>query len=168
MGLRASETGVTLRFLDPTGTAETQDPVTGEFAFLFSKPRLEFPGSSEAIHGSHDWLTDLIVVDNPVKLSQYQLTQSGIAFSSAASKQVLVRWDVGAQHSDQGGSFTIATGHKTAGSDFLFADTILVLPAQTNMNPTHRLWPLWAQMATQLLAAVENRLFALSKIPFHK
>lgn len=159
MGVRACEKGVTLRFLDKDGSSETRNPVTGEFAYFFSKRRLESPNSSDPIYGSQDWLTDVIVVDNPIKLTTMQPSQTNIDYTSCSSKRVLVQWSVGAEtgHSDQ--CFTISTGHQETPSGYLYADTVLVLPPETQMNSSHSLWSLWKDMAIKFFGPNVSRLF---------
>lgn len=151
MGVRASEKGVTLKFLDVTGKTEMRDPVTGEFAFFFGTKRPEAPGDPDPIHGSQDWLTDLIVVDNPAKLIDLRPSQPGISFTSASSKRVTVQWSVGRAEDSMDFCYTISTGHQASSSDPLYADTVLVLPAQTQMVPGHYLFETWKKQAQAIL-----------------
>jgi hypothetical protein len=154
MGVRASETGVTLKFFTADGTMDTtKPPVTGEYAYFFSIPRPENPSSTDPLDGSQDWLTDIIVLDNPAKLKYMTPTQTGIQLTSAASKRVLVRWDVGAQSGTQGPCITISSGHWASGH--LFAELVKVLPDDVktnNMNDKNHLWPDWLIGVKQFLA----------------
>jgi hypothetical protein len=132
MGVRASETGVTLKFFKQDGTPDPKQPdVRGQFAFFFSVPRPEAPGDPDPIHGSPEWLTDIIVVDNPSKLmTKITPTQTGILLTSAASKRVVVQWNI-----DDGpiqtrvGCFTISKGHppNPLPGNPLFAETVAVI-----------------------------------------
>ena len=150
MGVRANQRGVTLKFLDATGTQQTRADLKGEFAFFFSKRRPELPGDLDPKHGSQDWLTDLIVVDNPAKLVSMPLSQTEIAYTSASSKKVIVRWGVGGDEGREDGCVTIATGDQASAGDYLFADSVLVLPAGTVIDESHALWPTWSKMVISL------------------
>jgi hypothetical protein len=133
--------------------------VKGEYAFLFSTPRLDNPGSKDPIWGSQDWLTDIIVVDNPAKLALMTPTQTGTAYTSCSSRRVLVRWDVGKDIiGREEACLTIATGHnnksgghKPGPRDYLYADKVLVLPKDTVMDNNHRRWKEWQEGAIQFL-----------------
>jgi hypothetical protein len=157
MGVRASETGVTLKFFREDGLPDTQSDVEGEFAFFFSVPRREAPGDPNPIHGSQDWLTDIIVVDNPSKLAKITPTQTGIQLTSAASKQVVVQWNLadGVLH-QLIGCFTIAKGHpqNPPPGSHLFAETIAVIhpsPSDITAISNSSLIQDWNNAAQQLL-----------------
>jgi hypothetical protein len=151
MGVRACEEGVTLRFLDETGKNEVRNPVRGEFAYFFSKTRPESPNDPDPVYGSASWLTDVIVVDNPLKLTTMKPSpQSNIDFTSASSKRVLVRWSVEPETDSAAGCFTISTGHQKTDTGYLYADTVYVMPASTKMDDKHFLWSLWRKMCTKL------------------
>jgi hypothetical protein len=140
MGVRPSEKGVTLIFLDKDGKPSSQ-PVSGAFAFLFSSPRDEAPGDPDPVHGSQDWLSDAIVVDNPAKLKSMKICKTSIATTSKSSKKVCVQWDTAGFMGSMEGCFTIADG-RMEGSN-VFADTLTVLPPETDMRPGHLLWYKW-------------------------
>jgi hypothetical protein len=147
MGTRVSEKGVTLHFMDKNGAE--QSVVKGQFAFLFSHPRPIEPANSDPRLGSQDWLTDVIVVDNPAKLKDFEISDTTIAHTSTSSMSVLVRWSVGKEEGAQSGCLTISTGHPdplTNPNDFVYVEDIRVLPSDTQMNDKHPLWKLWKQM----------------------
>src|SRR5215469_3807247 len=81
MGVRADEAGVTLIFHDKLGNP-TGEQVNGEFAFFFSRRRPVDPNGTDQALGSPDWLSDLFVLDNPIKLRGLTPTQSGIQLTS--------------------------------------------------------------------------------------
>ena len=161
MGVRPSEAGVKLTFFKADGTVDPNIcPVKGEFAYFFSVPRPEAPGDKDPIHGSQDWLTDIIVVDNPIKLVHIAPTQTNIQLTSAASKQVLVRWDVAGRVGTIVNCFTISAGH--LGSGRFFAETVQVLDSHTVMDNKHPLWKPWVDAAGQrftsdVIAPSENQ-----------
>jgi len=155
MGVRANETGVTLTFFKPDGSEDpTNPPVTGEFAYFFSIHRPVDPTGTDPALGSKDWLTDIIVVDNPIKLTTITPTQSGIQLTSAASQHVLVRWDVAGQRGTLTDCFTISKGHSKPGR--LFAETVAVLDPHTIMDQSHPLWPDWTVAGQQLLTQAQK------------
>jgi hypothetical protein len=162
MGVRASQTGVTLLFFNPDGTPDTtKAAVTGEFAAFYSISRPVDPTSNDLHLGSKDWLTDIMVVDSQVKLGNMTPTQSGIQLTSAASKQVLVRWDVGGQRGTQVECFTISSGQMVGTR--LFADTIKVLPRNTVMDENNNdLWGEWTKAAQSLLTQATSPAVARS------
>jgi hypothetical protein len=158
MGVRASETGVTLKFFKQDGAPDTnQSDVTGEFAFFFSVPRPEAPGDTNPIHGSPDWLTDIIVVDNPIKLVNITPTQTDIQLTSAASKRVVVQWSIGnGPTQSRVGCFTIVKGHppKPSPGSRKFAETIAVIhpsPSDITAISNSSLIQDWNDAAQQLL-----------------
>jgi hypothetical protein len=139
MGVIASETGVTLKFFKQDGSPDPKMPdVKGAFAAFFSVPRPEAPGDTDPRHGSQHWLTDIVVVDNLSKLATITTTQTGIQLTSAASKRVVVQWDVGGTpHAPLIGCFTISKGHppKPAPGEHLFAETVAVIhPSPFDIN----------------------------------
>lgn len=142
MGVRGNQTGVTLVFYNPDGTPDvTKRPVTGEYSAFYSITRPVDPNSNDVHLGSPEWLTDIMVVDNPTKLGNMVPTQSGILLTSAASQQVLVRWDVGAQRGTQVECVTISQGPVI--DNHLFANTVHVLPRNTVMDENNDLWDEW-------------------------
>jgi len=151
MGIRASETGVTLTIFQANGTPHSRypDPITGEFAFYFSRRRPVDPTSNDPHLGSKDWLTDLIVVDNPIKLNSIIPTQSGIQLTSAASKQVLVRWDANGKQGTISGCLTIVTKHHPGG-DKHFAEQVEVIDT-SDIDDQGPFWKDWATAAQSLL-----------------
>lgn len=158
MGVRGSETGVTLKFFNQDGSPSAQPDVTGEFAFFFSVPRPEAPGDTDPIHGSPEWLSDLIVVNNPSKLmTDIKPTKTGILLTSAASKQVVVQWSLedGVPHRLDD-CFTIATGHppNPPPGSHLFAETVAVIhpsPQQITDISNSSLIQAWNNAAQNLL-----------------
>ncbi|HWG49251.1 MAG TPA: hypothetical protein VN669_06135 [Candidatus Acidoferrales bacterium] len=156
MGVRASETGVTLKFFNVDGTPDqTRQDVKGEFAYFFSTKRPEAPGNTDPIHGSPEWLTDVIVVDHPSKLAQLPPTQTSILLTSGASKLVTVQWDVGGgKKSEPGGlryCMTICVGHDGyyGSEQRYYAETVLVLPYDTPIQAPDadhkKLWDAWVK-----------------------
>jgi hypothetical protein len=96
--------------------------------FSFPSHGLKLPVILVLSTAPRSGLLDLIVVDNPSKLmTKVTPTQTDILLTSAASKRVVVQWNV-----DDGpvqtlvGCFTIATGHKHDPTH-LFAETVAVI-----------------------------------------
>jgi hypothetical protein len=153
VGVRASETGVTLKFFTIDGKPDSSNPdVNGEFAYFFSIARPEEPNDPDPIHGSPEWLTDVIVVDHPSKLAQLPPTQTSLLLTSGASKLVTVQWDANGKKSKPGGlrfCMTICVGHDGyyGTEKRYYADTVLVLPFNTPIqapDPDHKkLWDAW-------------------------
>ncbi|MBZ5533984.1 MAG: hypothetical protein LAO20_21345 [Acidobacteriia bacterium] len=160
MGVRASQAGVTLQFLKADGTPDTSKPrVTGEFAYFFSLPRPEAPNDTDPIHGSPDWLTDIIVVDNPAKLAQMPLTQTGILLTSAASKMVTVRWDANGRSGSVSYCLTLCEGidGQYQGEERYYAYAVKILPYGTDIRNLPGLWPDWVA-ATRKFVTQSARL----------
>jgi len=149
MGVRASQTGVTLKFFTADGQPHPERPeVKGEFAYFFSLPRPEAPNDPDPIHGSPEWLTDVIVVDDPSKLDELPPTQTSVLLTSGASKLVTVQWDAGGKKSPPGGlrgCMTICLGKDGVyGTEKrYYADTVWVLPYGTPVDKNKVLWEAW-------------------------
>jgi hypothetical protein len=149
MGVRASETGVTLKFFTIDGQPDPKKPdVKGEFAYFFSMERPEAPNDPNPIYGSPEWLTDVIVVDDPSKLAELPPTQTSILLTSGASKLVTVQWDAEGKKSNPGGlrgCMTICVGHDGSyGTEKrYYAETVLVLPYGTPIQNYNNLWNAW-------------------------
>jgi hypothetical protein len=149
MGVRASEIGVTLKFFTADGQPDPRKPdVTGEFAYFFSLERPEAPNDKDPIYGSPEWLTDVIVVDDPSKLAQLPPTQTSTLLTSGASKLVTVQWDAGGKKSNPGGlrgCMTVCVGHDGhyGTEKRYYADTVLVLPYGTPIQNYKDLWDAW-------------------------
>ncbi len=152
MGVKASPHGITLYFFDKHGNPDhSKPPVSGKLAHLYSIERPVHPGDPNNEYGSGDWLTDVIVADNHVDLKAMPPKQTMQQATSAASKQVLVQWnarDTAGKSSTgkEANQFTIAIGTPPAvpsGDNLLVVDRIDVLPADTVMDPTNKLWQKW-------------------------
>jgi hypothetical protein len=149
MGVRASETGVTLKFFTADGQPHPERPeVKGEFAYFFSLSRPEAPNNPDPIYGSPEWLTDVIVVDDPSKLEELPPTQTSVLLTSGASKLVTVQWDAGGKKSPPGGlrgCMTICIGHDGVyGTEKRFyATEVWVLPYGTLVKNYKNLWDEW-------------------------
>lgn len=150
MGVQGSKTGVTLEFKDVTGTKDIRPSVKGTISNFFARQRPVAPGSTDPLFGSADWLTDIILVDQPAKLADLKATQTGDAFTSASSKKVLVQWDVGDDKGRMYNCLTVATGQQDPVTGRLMATNIIVLPPQTEMKPGHILFGLWKQQVDKL------------------
>lgn len=159
MGVRANQTGVTLEFYDINGNPTGEPSVNGEFAFFFSRRRPVDPTNPDPALGSKDWLTDLFVFDNPVKLRGMTPTQSGIQLTSAASQQVLVHWNTADGSQTRTECFTISSSSSNAPTinDKLYADTVKVMPKGTVMDPkTNNLWKEWVAAVQSFMTQATN------------
>jgi hypothetical protein len=152
MGVRADEKGVTLIFHDKLGNP-TGDVVSGEFAFFFSRRRPVDPNGTDEALGSSDWLSDLYVLDNPVKLRGLTPTQSSIQLTSAASQRVLVHWDTADGSGTQPQRITISSSssNKPKVNGRLYCDTVKIMPDDAVLNNTNKLWPEWLVARQSLL-----------------
>lgn len=151
MGTQPNPQGVTLKFLDKDG--KELRSVSGKFAKFFSRPRPLNPGVFDAVLGSADWLTDVLVADTAAKLANMQPTQDQAAATSQSSRQVLVRWDVG---NDTGGlqdCLTLCSGAMIA-PKVLSANEVRVLPPETVMDSNHPLFKDWEDGAVFLRPAM--------------
>lgn len=148
MGIVGSSAGVTLRFMDATGTSEVQLPVTGTFSDFFASPRPESPGNTDVLFGSPDWLTDALVTDHLRKLVELPTTGEGTAFTSSSSKRVTVQYSVGNIQAKLTDCLTIVRGTQTSSTDPVVATEIVVLPPETDMKPGHALFAEWAAGAS--------------------
>ncbi|HLJ28927.1 MAG TPA: hypothetical protein VKY85_19610 [Candidatus Angelobacter sp.] len=160
MGVKASQDGVDVVFLDATGT-QLERLFYGEHVFFFSAPRPIDKSQSDPLFGSKDWLTDIVILDNPSKLGDLPPSQSQIAATSAASPRVRVQWDVGGgEQGTQDLSLTICYGDNSGGH--FFVDEIAVLPPGTEMTRGHNLYQDW-EAASKLLLFSSNQSASSAK-----
>jgi|SwirhisoilCB1_FD_contig_31_17416199_length_668_multi_3_in_0_out_0_1 hypothetical protein len=145
MGARASEKGVTLHFFDKD-LNETRPAVTGEYAFLFSARRPIDPNTSNDELGSQDWITDLIVVDNPIKLQDLKVTNTTILHTSLASMHVVVQWSVGNDKGRLEDRITLASGPKPPAPPpaLNYVDVVKVMDPETDLKNSE-IWEEWRQ-----------------------
>lgn len=141
MAVQPCDNGVQLHFLDKNGIRHTRAQVFGKYARFYSKPRPEAPGDTNPIHGSQDWLTDIIVVDDLQKLEYLKPTQIGAQDTSCCSKGVLVQWWVGEDKSHQNHALSLGYGHFDG--KYYRVHSLDIMPADTEMNPQHNLWKMW-------------------------
>ncbi|HEY1938497.1 MAG TPA: hypothetical protein VGJ33_11235 [Candidatus Angelobacter sp.] len=138
-----------MKFFTSDGKPDSSRPdVRGEFAYFFSIERPEAPNDPDPIHGSPEWLTDVVVVDHPSKLAQLPPTQTNILLTSGASKLVTLQWDANGKTSPPGGlryCMTICVGHDGSyGTEMrYYADKVLVLPYDTPIQNYTDLWKAW-------------------------
>jgi hypothetical protein len=154
MGVQASPNGVFLKFVDVNGNPDPSRPaVFGKLAALFGKTRPDHPGDPDPVFGSPEWLTDLLVANDTDDLADLPHRGTLAAYTSGSSKSVSVQWDAtDVDGQDAEGSLdsrmTIAVGYPlppTAGhtQPAFMVEGFLVLPPETSMNPTHKLWQGW-------------------------
>jgi hypothetical protein len=110
MGCKPSPDGVTLDFLkqDGLGTTPSRDSVTGKYCAFFSHSRPESHGQDIPSLGSQDWLTHVIVTDDPGKLAKLLPAEATEAETSCSSKRVRVLWWVGNDSGEQVDSVTLS------------------------------------------------------------
>ncbi len=150
MGIGPSSNGVFLKFVDANGNLDPSKPVVfGKAARLRGKARPA--GETE---GSEDWLTDLLVADDESGLNQLPQSNHQIPYTSASSKGVSVQWhttDAKGNKTVSGmkGATTIAIGYPmpesegTSKARRFLAEGFLVMPPETQMNESHKLWRAW-------------------------
>jgi hypothetical protein len=149
MGCDSGDNGITLKFLDKNGHLDTSKPVIfGKAVALYSATRTDHPGDLDPVYGSQDWLTEVLVADDPVSLAGLPRGAVTVAYTSTSSKGVLLRWDTtdwegsrlsGVEH-DQ---VTIAMGYPSGEAGRFKVEELLVLPSGTLMDPNHPLWDAW-------------------------
>jgi hypothetical protein len=157
MGVRADERGVTLIFHDKLGNP-TGEVVNGEFAFFFSRRRPVDPTGTNAAHGYPDWLSDLFVFDNPIKLRGLTPTQSGIQLTSAASQQVLLHWDTadGSKTIPQQVTISSSSSNKPKVNNRFYCDTVKVMPGDAVLNSSNKLWNEWVVASQSILLQAQT------------
>jgi hypothetical protein len=75
---------------------------------FFSRPRVGDPSSTDPVHGSADWLTHVIVTDDPRKLAELAQEETGDAETSFSSRRVTVSWWVGSFRGTRSDCLTVA------------------------------------------------------------